>query len=127
MKHNYYNPTIREYGDVYEHDSNGWMNGKIHTYCANYRNSRGAHSHNVCKTFEDADAIMRENGYERMGVIDESGCRRYTMTLPELQGLYKRFENFVADCTEQEYRENKAAITAVYALIHKHIQSEVFK
>ena len=60
-------------------------------------------------------------------VIDETGCRRYTMTLDELQTLYKRFENFVADCTQEEYEENKAAIIAVYSLIHKHMNAEVFK
>ena len=70
---------------------------------------------------------MTENGYERMGVIDESGCRRYTMTEQQLQALYKQFENFVADCTQQEYNENKAAITAVYTLIHKHINNEIYK
>ena len=60
-------------------------------------------------------------------VIDETGCRRYTMTLGELQTLYKRFEDFIADCTQEEYKENKAAIIAVYSLIHKHINAEVFK
>lgn len=60
-------------------------------------------------------------------IIDETGCRRYTMTLDELQTLYKRFENFVADCTQDEYEENKAAIIAVYSLIHKHMNAEVFK
>lgn len=61
------------------------------------------------------------------GIIDETGCRRYTMTLEQLQALYKQFENFVADCTQQEYNENKQAITAVYTLIHKHINAEIYK
>ena len=61
------------------------------------------------------------------GIIDETGCRRYTMQFPELQDLYKRFENFIADCTQQEYNENKQAITAVYTLIHKHINNEIYK
>jgi len=61
------------------------------------------------------------------GIIDETGCRRYTMTLEQLQALYKQFENFVADCSQQEYNENKQAITAVYALIHKHINYEIYK
>ena len=60
------------------------------------------------------------------GIVDESGARRYTMTVEKLQTLYKDFENFVADCTEAEYKENKESITAVYALIHKHI-NEGFK
>ena len=61
------------------------------------------------------------------GIIDETGCRRYTMTLEQLQALYKQFENFVADCTQQEYDENKAAIISVYTLIHKHINTEYYK
>ena len=103
------------------------MNGKMTAYHVNYKSKSGPVTNQVCKTFEDADRIMTEQGYERMGVIDESGCRRYTMQLPELQELYKRFENFVADCTQQEYNENKAAITAVYTLIHKHINNEIYK
>lgn len=59
------------------------------------------------------------------GIIDETGCTRYTMTLEKLQALYKQFENFVADCTQQEYNENKQSITAVYTLIHKHINAEI--
>lgn len=74
---------------------------------------------------------MRTRPAERFiiqrGIIDETGCRRYTMQFPELQDLYKRFENFIADCTQQEYNENKAAITAVYTLIHKHINNEIYK
>ena len=61
------------------------------------------------------------------GIIDENGCRRYTMTEQQLKALYKQFENFVADCTRQEYNENKQSITAVYTLIHKHINAEICK
>ena len=61
------------------------------------------------------------------GIIDETGCQRYTMTLEQLQALYKQFERFVADCPQQEYNENKSAIIAVYSLIHKHINNEIYK
>lgn len=61
------------------------------------------------------------------GIIDETGCQRYTMTLEQLQALYKKFEDFVADCTQQEYNENKSAIIAVYTLMHKHINNEIYK
>lgn len=61
------------------------------------------------------------------GIVDESGARRYTMTREQLQKVYKQFEQFVADCTESEYRENKQAITAVYTLIHRHINAEASK
>ena len=72
---------------------------------------------------------LRPDGKENIqrGIIDETGCQRYTMTLEQLQALYRQFENFVADCTQEEYNENKAAIIAVYALIHKHINNEIYK
>lgn len=62
-----------------------------------------------------------------MAIIDETGATRYTMTRAELERLYKEIEQFVADCTQQEYTENKQAITAVYSLIHKHINNEIYK
>lgn len=127
MKTNYWNPTTREYGHVVETKATGVLNGKKNVYCANYRNKRGAQSNQICESFKYADEVMKKNGYERVGLIDETGCRRYTMALPELQALYKQMEEFVADCTQEEYNENKAAITAVYSLIHKHINAETFK
>ena len=62
-----------------------------------------------------------------MAIIDETGATRYTMTREELERLYKEIERFVADCTIQEYNENKQSITAVYSLIHKHINNEIYK
>lgn len=52
----------------------------------------------------------------------ENGINRYTMASEELKSLYKRLENFVADCTTQEYLDNKEAINSVFSLIHKHQQ-----
>ena len=49
------------------------------------------------------------------------------MTRAELERLYKEIERFVADCTQQEYNENKQSITAVYSLIHKYINNEIYK
>ena len=120
MKHNYYNPVSRKYGYIEE------LSGGRSPFCAFYVEN-GIKKSCCKKTFDGADAIMKFHGYERMGVIDESGCRRYTLTLPELQGLYWKFEDFVADCTQQEYNENKAAITAVYTLINKHLNAETMK
>lgn len=57
------------------------------------------------------------------GFIDETGSRRYTMTVDELESIYKRLEDFVADCTREECDENKDAINVVYTLIHKHIKT----
>ena len=64
---------------------------------------------------------------DERGFVDESGCRRHTMTEQQLQDLYKTFENFVADCTKQEYDENKSSIIAIYTLLHKHIIAEARK
>lgn len=120
MVTNYYNPNIREHGHVEttKHDT---------FFVSYYRNERGSMERAVARSFEEADKIMNEHGYERVGFRDESGCMRYTMTLSELQAIYKRLEKFVADCTQQECEENKQAIIAVFTLLHKHINAEASK
>ena len=57
-------------------------------------------------------------------ITDVNGARRYTMSSEELRALYKKIENFIADCTTQEYIENKESINNVLSLIHKHEQYE---
>lgn len=55
-------------------------------------------------------------------ITDYNKAKRYTMTKEELNQLYKKLENFIADCTFQEYQENKEAINSVLSLIHKHLR-----
>ena len=62
-----------------------------------------------------------------VGIIDTDGSRRYTMTLDDLNRLYKNFEDFVADCTQEEYNKYKESIISVYSLLHKHINAETLK
>ena len=113
----YWNPITRKYGYVERKNLHGHFEYfAIHDKRVNPHPSFGA-----------AYDEIKQAGYEPMGFADETGAMRYTMPEPELQDLYKRFENFVADCTQQEYNENKQAITAVYTLIHKHINAETFK
>lgn len=119
MSFNYYNEQTRRNGRINEIRLNGRP-----AYIANYQDEHGVTSSKIRETLEAANRDMEERGYHRKGIIDETGCARYTMRLEELQYLYKRFENFVADCTKQEYDENKESINAVYALIHKHINAE---
>lgn len=57
-------------------------------------------------------------------ITDTNGAKRYTLSSEELRKLYKKMENFIADCTYQEYIENKEAINNVLNLIHKHEQYE---
>jgi hypothetical protein len=59
------------------------------------------------------------------GFVDETGSRRYTMTIDDLEFIYKMLEDFVADCTRDEYNENKDAINSVYALLHKHMKNSI--
>lgn len=122
MSKNYYNEKTRRNGCVNEILVKGRP-----AYIANYQDEHGVCCSKIRKTMEEANRDMEEHGYHKKEIIDESGCARYTMTKQQLQNLYKALENFVADCTQQEYNENKQAITAVYTLIHKHINAETNK
>ena len=44
--------------------------------------------------------------------IDEVGATRHAMSDKELNELYKRLENFIADCTIEEAKENRDAFVA---------------
>ena len=47
------------------------------------------------------------------------GAVRHAMSINDLRELYKRLENFIADCTRNEVDENRDAINGVLTLIHK--------
>ena len=122
MSINYYNEQTRRNGRINEIN----LHGKI-VYMANFHDEIGCGCSKIRETMEAANRDMEEHGYHKKGIIDESGCARYTMTEQQLQNLYKTFENFVADCTQQEYNENKSAIIAVFTLINKHMNAEIYK
>lgn len=50
---------------------------------------------------------------------DEFGAVRHAMSMNDLRDLYKRLENFIADCTRNEVDNNRDAINGVLTLIHK--------
>ena len=50
---------------------------------------------------------------------DEFGAVRHAMSMNDLRDLYKRLENFFADCTRNEVDNNRDAINGVLTLIHK--------
>lgn len=52
-------------------------------------------------------------------VKDELGAVRHAMSINDLRELYKRLENFIADCTRNKVDENRDAINGVLTLIHK--------
>ena len=53
---------------------------------------------------------------------DEFGSVRHAMTAKELDDLYKRFENFIADCTRSEVDANLDAINKVQSMIHQRMR-----
>lgn len=50
---------------------------------------------------------------------DELGAVRHAMTAKELNDLYKRLENFIADCTRSEADANRDALNKVQSMIHQ--------
>lgn len=59
----------------------------------------------------------------KRGFVDESGCRRHTMTSSELNALYRKLENFIADCTKEEYERRKDEFASVLTIIHQRMNS----
>lgn len=54
--------------------------------------------------------------------VHEVGATRHAMSDKELNELYKRLENFIADCTIEEAKENRDAFVKVETLIHQRIR-----
>lgn len=52
--------------------------------------------------------------------VDEVGATRHAMSDKELNELYKRLENFIADCTIEEAKENRDAINRYNEVIEKY-------
>lgn len=113
----YWNAVTRKYGYIERKN----LHGRFEFFAIHDKQV------NPYPTFGAAYDELKQAGYEPMGFLDETGARRYTMTLPELERVYKAVETFVADCTQREYNENKSAIIAVYTLLHKHINAEIKK
>ena len=79
------------------------------------------------ESFGAAYDELARAGYEPNGIIDETGARRHCLPFDDLSDLYRRMEEFIADCTKNEYSENKAALTDVLALIHQRMNTETLK
>lgn len=54
--------------------------------------------------------------------IDEVGATRHAMSKVELNELYRKLENFIADCTIEEAKENRDAFVKVQTLIHQRMR-----
>nr|DAS72551.1 MAG TPA: hypothetical protein [Caudoviricetes sp.] len=53
---------------------------------------------------------------------DELGAVRHTLTAKELDDLYKKLENFIADCTRSEVDANRDALNKVQTMIHQRMR-----
>ena len=57
-----------------------------------------------------------------MKFIDKVGATRHAMSKVELNELYRKLENFIADCTIEEVKENRDAFVKVQTLIHQRMR-----
>lgn len=54
--------------------------------------------------------------------IDEVGATRHAISDKELNELYKRLENFIADCTVEEAKESRDAFVKVQTMIYQRMR-----
>lgn len=55
-------------------------------------------------------------------LVDEVGATRHAMSKVELNELYRKLENFIADCTIEEVKENRDAFVKIQTLIHQRMR-----
>lgn len=66
--------------------------------------------------------ILSQRGYILKGFKDEQGVTRHAMPRRKVESLYNQLQNFIADCTVEEYKANEQAFTAVKTLLHQRMQ-----
>ena len=74
---------------------------------------------------ECAIEIVKELGYKISEIhmfIDEVGATRHAISDKELNELYKRLENFIADCTVEEAKESRDAFVKVQTMIYQRMR-----
>lgn len=54
--------------------------------------------------------------------VDEVGATRHAISDKELNELYKRLENFIADCTVEEAKESRDAFVKVQTMIYQRMR-----
>lgn len=77
------------------------------------------------KNAEEPNVRIWKNlkGFVKMGkFVDEVGAIRHAMSDKELNELYKRLENFIADCTVEEAKESRDAFVKVQTMIYQRMR-----
>lgn len=80
------------------------------------------HGMTVAKSMDEAERILAAIGYTRKGFEDEQGVTRHAMPRFKIESLYNQLQNFIADCTINEYKANEQAFTAIKTLLHQRMQ-----
>ena len=62
-----------------------------------------------------------------MPLIDKFGVPRHTLPRTQLEALYKALENFIGDCTVEEYDKDKEAFNKIKTAIHKRMRTSESK
>lgn len=55
-------------------------------------------------------------------IIDEMGATRHAMSYEQLNELYRRIDDFIADCTYEEATENREVFAKVKTMIHQRMR-----
>ena len=76
----------------------------------------------VAKTTDEAERILAALGYKRKGFQDEQGVTRHAMPRGKVEYLYNQLQNFIADCTVEEYKAHEQAFTDIKTLLHQRMQ-----
>lgn len=86
----------------------------------------GINAHNNEVSFYGIDfqtKTLMFDGIENVEcAIDEVGATRHAISDKELNELYKRLENFIADCTVEEAKESRDAFVKVQTMIYQRMR-----
>lgn len=58
------------------------------------------------------------------GFTDDQGAIRHSMSRDDLNELYRKLDNFIADLTHEEAEQSRDAFNAVKTIIHQRIQEK---
>lgn len=80
------------------------------------------HGMTVAKSMDEAEKILAAKGYTRKGFEDGQGITRHAMSRGKVESLYNQLQNFIADCTVEEYKAHEQAFTDIKTLLHQRMQ-----
>lgn len=73
-------------------------------------------------SLKDAETDLFKQGYSRTWLRDEQGVTRHEMPRFKIESLYNQLQNFIADCTVDEYKAHELAFMEIKLLLHQRMQ-----